>query len=118
MECKLNGNIPSHHPVDCVTDIATKYLQGADSLTGNESLFGKQVHEEGLEFGERVLWRNDRSNVLNVVLDARWAGGVWRGRRWGTTHHRVAVNDEVLEVRAVQRQPLAERWCRESLGSA
>ena len=33
------------------------------------------------------------------------------------TKHRVAVNDEVLEVRAVQRRPLAERLCRESLGS-
>ena len=29
---------------------------------------------------------------------------------FGTTHHRVAVNDKVLEVRAVQRRPLAERW--------
>ena len=25
--------------------------------------------------------------------------------------HRVAVNDEVLEVRAVQCRPLAEQWC-------
>ena len=34
-------------------------------------LFGKHVHEEGLEFGERVLWRKHRSNDTNVVLDAR-----------------------------------------------
>ena len=61
----------------------------------------EQVHEEGLEFGERVWWRRHRSNDMNVVLDAPWAEGVWLGRRWGTIHHRVAVNDEVLEVRAV-----------------
>ena len=40
---------------------------------------------------------------------------MWLGRRWDTTHHRVAGNDEVLDVRAVQRRPLTERWCRESL---
>ena len=71
--------------------------------------FGKQVHKEGLEFGERVWWRRHRFNDMNVVLDARWAEGVWLGRRWGTTHHLFAVNDEVLEVRAVQRRPLASR---------
>ena len=122
LERKLKGNIPSQHPVmtwlvECVADIVTKYMQGADGRTSYERLFGKQVHEEGLEFGERVWWRRHRSNDMNVVLDARWAEGVWLGRRWGTIHHRVAVNDEVLEVRAVQRRPLAERWCRESLGN-
>ena len=75
------------------------------------------MHEEGVEFGERVLWRKHHSNDTNVVLDAWWAKGVWLGRRWRRTHHRIAANDEVLEVRAVQRRPLAERWCRESLGN-
>ena len=58
-ERKLKGNIPSQHPVmtwlvECVVDIVTKYMQGADGRTSYERLFGKQVHEEGLEFGERV----------------------------------------------------------------
>ena len=116
LERKLRGNIPSQHPVmtwlvECAADIVNKYMQGADGRTGYERLFGKQVHEEGLEFGERCKHRYDE---MNVVLDARWAEGVWLGRRWGTIHHRVAVNGEVLELCAVQRRPLAERWCRES----
>ena len=37
-----------------MADIVTKYMQGADGRTSYERLFGKQVHEEGLEFGERV----------------------------------------------------------------
>ena len=41
--------------VECVADLVTKYMQGADGRTGYERLFGKQVHEEGLEFGERVM---------------------------------------------------------------
>ena len=118
LERKLKGNIPSQHSVmtrlvERVADIVTKYTQGADGRTGYERLFGKQVHEEGLEFGERVLWRKHRSNDTNVVVDARSVA--WSSL--GATHHRVAVNDEVLEVRAVQRRPLTERWCRESLGN-
>ena len=47
---------------------------------------------------------------------AEWRGigcpeGVWLGHLWSTTHRRVAVKVEVLEVRAVQRRPLAE-LCR------
>ena len=99
-----------------MADTVTKYTQGADGRTSYERLFGKQVHEEGLEFGERVWYRKHCSNDTNVVYDARWAEGVWLGLRWSTTHHHVAINDEVLEVRAVQRRPLAERWCRGSLG--
>ena len=61
--------------VECVADIATKYLQGADGHTGYGRLFGKPVHEEGLEFGERVVWC--RSCDMDTAVDARWAEGVW-----------------------------------------
>ena len=54
-----------------MADIVTKYMQGADGRTGHERLCGKQVHEGGLEFGKRVLWRKHRSKDTNVVLDAR-----------------------------------------------
>ena len=90
--------------MESVADIVTKYLQGADGHTDHERLFGKLMYGEGLELGKRVLWRKHRSNDMNVVLDARWAEGVWRGRRWNTTHHRVAVNHEVLDVHAVPRR--------------
>ena len=49
-------------------------------------------------------------------LDARWEDGIWLGRRWGgITHIVVAGPDEALEVRAVMRRPLSERWSREEL---
>ena len=53
-------------------------------------MFGKQVHEECLEFGERVLWRKYRAKDMNVVWGARRAEGVWLGRRWSTTHPTVS----------------------------
>jgi hypothetical protein len=52
---------------------------------------------------------------MNVVLDSRWTDGVWLGRRWGTIHNRVSVGNEVLEVRAIQRRPEAERWSKDVL---
>jgi hypothetical protein len=96
--------------VEHVSDIATKYLQGVDGRTAYERLFGKRVHEEALEFGERIFWRKKRTHDMNVVLDSRWAEGLWLGRRWGAIQNRVSVGNEVLEVHAVQRRPATERW--------
>jgi hypothetical protein len=115
LEKKVGGRFPSTHPivawlVEHTSDVVSKYLQGADGRTAYERLYGKKVHEEALEFGEKVQWRKRRAQDSNVVLDARWADGIWLGRRWGTCHHRISVGREVFEVRAVQRRPADERW--------
>jgi hypothetical protein len=120
LERKVGARFPTAHPViawliEHVADIATKYLQGVDGRTGYERLYGKKVHEECLEFGERIFWRKRRSEDMNVVLDSRWAEGLWLGRRWGAIQHRISVANEVFEVRAVQRKPLADRWDRAAL---
>jgi hypothetical protein len=120
LERKVGGRFPSTHPVvawlvEHTSDVITKYLQGADGRTAYERLYGKKVHEEALEFGERVQWRKRRAQDTNVILDARWADGIWVGRRWGTCHHRISVGREVFEVRAVQRRPAEERWSLPSL---
>ena len=78
------SRVPSKHSlmtwlVEHVADVATKYLRGTDGRTAYERLFGKQVHEEGLEFGERVLWRQRSSKDMNVLLEPRWAEGFWLG---------------------------------------
>ena len=78
VERKTGAHIPSKHPtlawlMEHAADVVTKYLQGSDGRTGFERLFGKQVHEEGLEFGERVLWKKRKENDYNVVIDSRWA---------------------------------------------
>jgi hypothetical protein len=88
LERKIEGYIPSAHPlmtwlVEHVSDLLTKYLQGSDGKTGYGRLFGKKVHEEGLEFGEIVRYRLKRTNETNVILDPRWLSGVWLGRTWG-----------------------------------
>ena len=81
--------------VEHVADVATKYLRGADGRTAYERLFGKQVHEEGLEFGERILRREHTSKDMNVLLEAQWTEGFWLGRNWGTPHHRIGDSDSV-----------------------
>ena len=98
--------------VECVADILTKYMQGNDGKTGYERLFGKEIREEGLEFGEQIWWRKPRKQETNVILDPRWSAGTWLGRKWGTILHLVAVGDKVLEVRAVIRRPKVDRWER------
>ena len=111
LERKIDGFIPSSHPlmawlVEHVSDVITKYLQSSDGKTGYQRLFGKQVHEEGLEFGERVMYRLKRTQDMGVVLDARWKPGIWLGRTWGTISQRIGASDRAaIEVRAVHRVP-------------
>ncbi len=69
----------------------------------------------GLEFGERVLYKKRKGNDYNVVVDSRWAPGLWRGRKWGSISHLVATPGGVVEVRAVQRRPATERWSKDEL---
>ena len=103
LERKIDAHIPS------------KYLVGVDGKTGYEQLFGKKVREEQLKFGELVLWRKPRLQDYGVVVEARWETGVWVGRRWGTPIHFVSFNDRVVECRAVQRVPKADRWKRDAI---
>ena len=61
LERKLRVSLPSQHPVfswlvEHVADVMTKYLVGVDGHTAYERLYGKAVREEGLEFGEQVLF--------------------------------------------------------------
>ena len=49
------------------------------------------------------------------MIDPRWQEGIWLGRVWASTLSWVAFENQVLEVRAVHRRPLPERWCRPAL---
>ena len=89
----------------CGTDVRAAYAR----------LFGKPVREEGLEFGEKVLFRPRARADDNVLLEGRWLTGTWLGRRWGSTISRVHSQGEVVDARAMQRVPLAERWSAASL---
>ncbi len=74
------------------------------------------MHEEGFEFGEKVMYLLKRSQESNVVLDPRWRTGYWLGRTWGSITHRIATSSKtVVESRAVHRVPKQERWDREGL---
>ena len=120
LERKIDAHIPIDHPILCwlvefVGDLASKYLVSVDGKTGYERLFGKKVREEQLEFGELVLWRKPRLQDYGVVAEARWETGVWVGRRWSTPIHFVSFNDRVVECRAAQRVPKADRWKRDAI---
>ena len=122
LEGKAGVTVPSGHPVTAwlvehVADVLTKHLVGSDGHTAYERLFGKQAREEGLEFGEQVLFRKRRAQDMNVVLDGRWELGTWLGRRWGSSVHRVHAHGKVIEVRAVQRRPAPERWVAAELAA-
>ena len=46
----------------------------------------------------------------SCVAEARWRSGVWVGRKWSTPHHLVSLGNRVVDCRAIQSVPLADRW--------
>ena len=122
LERKLGGvTIPTSHPImtwltEYAADVLTKYLVGADEKSGYQRLVGKNSNEEEFAFGERVLYRPKPSKDMNVVLDARWRPGLWLGRNWGSSIHRVAIDAKhVVEARVVHRVVSDERWAIENI---
>ena len=75
----------------------------------------KTCREEALEFGEVVNYKLGTDDLGD--LDARWASGVWLGKRWKSTEHLVHTNGEVIKCRAVSRKPLEERWNGDAIES-
>merc|ERR1712026_99754 len=101
------------------SSVLTKSLVGKDGRTPYARLFGKEVAEEGLEFGEVLRWKLPRLVGHNTLLEARWQTGVWLGRLWASLTHLVydLTEKRIREVRAVLRMPLTDRWDREALQS-
>ena len=119
LERKLGGHIACSHPVfawltEFVGDVLSKYLVGKDGKTPYERLYGKSVHEEGLEFGECLWWCPPRTKEYTVLMKPQWRAGVWLGRQWGSSVHLVwdAQDSRVHSVRAVHRKPREQRWDR------
>ena len=62
------------------------------------------------------MYRPKPAKDMNVVLDARWRPGVWLGRNWGSSIHRIAVDTKhVVEARDVHRVASDERWAIENV---
>ena len=122
LESRIQGRLPCGHPVFAwlvqhSSSVLTKSLMGKDGRTPYGRLFGKEVAEEGLEFGEVLRWKLPRLAGHNTLLEARWHAGVWLGRLWASPAHVVydLAGKCIREVRAVQRMPLADRWDRGAL---
>ena len=76
---------------------------------------GKPCLEETFEFGEVVNCKLGTDDLGD--LGARWASGVWLGKRWKNIEHLVHTNGEVTKCRAVSRNPLEERWRLDAIES-
>merc|ERR1712079_598742 len=77
LESRIQGRLPCGHPVFAwlvqhSPSALTKSRVGKDGRTPYGGLCGKEVAEEGLEFGELLRWRLPRIAGHNTLLEARW----------------------------------------------
>ena len=83
LEDRIRGRLPCALPafswlVGHSSAVLTKHFRSKDGKTPYQRLFGKDVSEEGLEFGEKVRYRLPRGPSHNVLLEARWQWSVAR----------------------------------------
>ena len=97
--------------------VLTKHLRGKDGKTPYQRLFGKEVAEEGLEFGEKVRYRPPRGPGHGVLLEARWRDGAWLGRHWNGPVHYVfdLASKELKEIKETMRGSISRLYNRELL---
>ena len=72
LESRIGGRLPCGHPVFAwlvqhAPNVLTKGLVGKDGRTPYSRLFGKEVAEEGLEFGEVLRWKLPRLAGHNTL---------------------------------------------------
>ena len=102
LEAKLGCAIPIGQPifpwaVEAVSDIMTKRMRGKDGRTAFERLYGKPLREEGLELGEKVLWKRPKPPGANALLERRWEEGEDTSPR--QTDHNCTLVQEVQKRR-------------------
>ena len=116
LEHKLGGEIPSNHPiiawlVTYVSDVASKYLAGADGRTAFEKCRGKAAGRPIVEIGERVLAQEllaDPSARGN--MEERFVEGVVIGIVEESDELVVSTARGLILARNVKRREPGSQW--------
>ena len=85
---------------------------GRDGKTNYERVKGKKPTVLGVEFGEKLLYKVKIANRMEKI-NARWEFGIFVGVRTKSNELWVANQDKIINVRAVKRIPIEERWCED-----
>ena len=84
---------------------------GQDGKTSYERLKGKSASLPGMQFGERLLWRNNiPSRDRRNSMDNQTSKGIYLGQRTVSGEYLVGSTEGVFRPRTVYRVPAGERW--------
>jgi hypothetical protein len=86
LETRLEEKIPGEHAVlawlvEFAAVLVNRYEVGHDGKTAYERLRGKKSKLLGLEFGERLNYKRNRSGNKLAKLDCMWEDGMFLGYR-------------------------------------
>ena len=87
---------------------------GKDGKTAYERSRGKTAKVNGIEFGEKVLFRKSPIGNRLAKFSSLWDDGVYLGVRSVSAEMIVGTEKGIWRTRTVQRRPFSERWSAEN----
>ena len=122
LDARMEVRIDTRHPIltwlcDYASYLMNRLEVAADGRTAYERSKGKKATVQGLEFGEKVMWKHNGSNAKMEKINARWSCGLFVGVK--VTSNEVIIVDEstkaIMYVRTVRRIPEEQRWSADHL---
>ena len=115
-ESNIGETIPSdHNVVPWIVEYAAVSINrgqvSSDGKTAYERLKAKPANLAGLEFGERLLWKEKiAAKNRRFKMDSDWKHGVFLGQRTLSGEYIVGTMEGIVRPRAIHRRPIEERW--------
>ena len=102
------GSFSVKHPgftwlVSHAADVYNKFHVGADGLTAYEKIRGRPYSGVMMEFGQCILYKTS-SKVHGGDMSARWAKGIWLGKRFTTEEHIIGTVEGLVAIAGAVRE--------------
>ena len=115
LDSKLGVKLPLDMPwfawlVEFCADIHNRHQVGRDGRTPWERVKGRRSHRHIIEFGRQILHRVP-GKLIGGLMQARFHGGVYVGRRFETSEVLVSMSDgSIVKARDFREVPDASAW--------
>jgi len=118
LEAKWKAEIPDGHAIyswmsEYSAFLLNRYEVSSDGKTSYERMKGKKSKQQGLEFGEGILFKKKRVN--QPKSSTVWEDGLYLGVKGMSGEMIVGTKAGVWKTRTISRKPKEYRWCQSNI---